>query len=269
MTRSQSMIHHEVLDFGPLNTPGLFITGTDTEVGKTVITCAIADVLARMGLKVGVCKPMATGARSEREGLVSDDAQALAYFADLDPAIGGLPLVTPILERMPAAPAVALAQAGRLFDPKPIARSLAALDKSCDIILVEGVGGVLVPIDPERPQRTVVDCMLAIGYPAVVVTRADLGTLNHTALTCEVLRQRRCPIAGIVINQYEPDSPDPIFHTNHQWLQLMNRLPILATVPRVGSDDVQVAQGVLHDEVRAAVALTDWRTHARKQQRSA
>ncbi len=247
--------------------PGLFITATDTNVGKTVVTCAIADILVRLGLRVGVCKPFATGARNEREGLVSDDAQALAYFSQFDPSVGGLPMVSPILERLPLAPAVAMERSGRALDMEPIRRSMTAIDRGCDVVLMEGVGGVMVPIDPRDPQRMVLDLIREADYPVVVVCRSDLGTLNHTALTIEALRRADCRIAGLVVNFYNPDDPDPAMQTNREWLGRMNRLPILATVPRVSENELRVADGVLHDEVRAAVALTDWRLYAKPPRR--
>jgi dethiobiotin synthetase len=82
-------------------------------------------------------------------------------------------------------------------------------------------------------------------------------------MTCEIIRQRGCSLAGIVLNGYEPDSPDPVIQTNRDWMAKMNRTPILATVPLVDESAVAVADGVLHDEVRAAVALTDWRSVAK------
>lgn len=247
--------------------PGLFVTATDTGVGKTVVTCAIADLLARLGLRVGVCKPFATGARREREGLVSDDAQALAFFARLDPEVGGLPLVSPIVHKPAVAPAVAMELARQSFDPGPVAHSFATLDERCDVVLVEGVGGVMVPVDPEDPSRTVLDLVREADYPTVVVTRAMLGTLNHTALTVAALRNAGCRVAGLIVNFYEPDDPDPAMQTNRDWLGRMTRLPLLATVPKVRPAQVAVAEGVLHDEVRAAVALTDWRTIAKPPRR--
>lgn len=250
-------------DFPLRSTPGLFITGTDTGVGKTVITCAMADMLVRQGLRVGVVKPMASGCRKERGMLVSDDAQALAHFAQLDPAVGGLPLVTPITMKAPVAPAVGFESKREPFDPAPIRRSLETLDRSCDIVLVEGIGGIMVPIDPERPNITVLDMARELGYPVVVVTRADLGTLNHTALTVAALRQGLCATAGLVVNMYEHDNPDPAMQTNRDWMAKMNQVPVLATVPRVDPPEVDVAAGIMHDDVRIAVALGNWSRVAR------
>lgn len=243
--------------------PGLFITGTDTGVGKTVITCAMADILVRQGLKVGVVKPFASGCRKERGALVSDDAQALAHFAQLDPSVGGLPLVTPITMKAPVAPAVGFEHKRERFDPTPISRSLEMLDKSCDIILVEGIGGIMVPVDPEQPHVTVLDMARELGYPVVVVARAMLGTLNHTALTVSALRQGLCATAGIVVNMYEPDDPDPAMQTNREWMAKMTQVPILATVPNVDPPEVDVAAGRMHDDVRIAVALGNWARVAR------
>lgn len=245
--------------------PGLFITGTDTGVGKTVVTCAIADVLVRMGQRVGVCKPFATGCRTDRGNLISSDAEALAHFAQMDPNIGDLGVVTPIRHIPPVAPAVAMELAGQPLDVAPIGRAMRAIDDGTDIVLVEGVGGLMVPLDPQRPDITVLDLAREMGYPVVVVTRCALGTLNHTALTCRVLREAGCRLAGLVINFYKADDPDPAMQTNRQWLIRMNRADALATIPHVEHPrhgGVPVQEGLLQDEVRAAVALTNWLNYA-------
>jgi len=184
-------------------TPGLFITATGTAVGKTVATCAIAAALRQRGLTVGVCKPLASGCRREREHLVNADAEALAHFADCR-----FPLntINPIRYRPPVAPAGAIEAGGPPLDEQVIADSINTIADACDLMLVEGVGGVMVPLDD---KRTVLDLAAAIGYPVVVVAGAELGTLNHTAMTCALLRQRGLKLAGIVLNRYQPDSPDP------------------------------------------------------------
>ena len=109
----------------PLTLPGLFITATDTEVGKTVITCAIATVLRRAGWRVGVCKPIATGCRHDREGLVSEDAEALAHFSDCRLA---LDVINPVRYRSPVAPAVAAEQTNEPVSDSLIAESLRRIE---------------------------------------------------------------------------------------------------------------------------------------------
>jgi dethiobiotin synthetase len=244
-----------------LTKPGLFITATDTEVGKTVTACAIAHALHRNGLRVGVCKPFATGCRKDREGLVSEDAEALAHFADCRQP---LDVINPIRYAAPLAPAVAAEAAGTPPDFDALHRALRILDESHDCLIIEGVGGLLVPIDPADAQVTVLDLIKALGLPAVVVTRATLGTLNQTTMTVRLLKQARCRVAGIVINGYEPDegSPDavrdPSLATNRQWLAKMTRVPILATIPRCKGGEVMPHKAKLPGAVIDAVGVTYW-----------
>lgn len=244
-------------------TPGLFITGTDTEVGKTVIACCIADQLRRSGgvRSVGVFKPLASGCRSEREGLVSDDAEQLAHAADFDPSIGDLSVVNPVRFRAAVAPAMALEKERSRLDWTAIDHALGRIDEACDALLVEGVGGALAPLDAPEPGRrpritTVLDLMAALDLPAVVVCRAGLGTLNHTALTCEAIRARRVRIAGLVVNGYDHESEDESMQDNLRWLTLLTGASVLAAVPFADRPwDVQD----IHPDLRAAIDATDFR----------
>lgn len=245
-----------------LSRPGLFITGTDTGVGKTVVTCAIAANLRQAGARVGVCKPIATGCRKEREGLVSEDAEALAHFADCRQSLS---LINPVRYVLPVAPAVAAEATGQAVDFQAIAQSLAVLDRASDCLLVEGVGGLMVPLDHRHPNVTVLDLARAIGYPVVVVTRAGLGTLNHTAMTVHLLRQGGCKVAGLVVNGYDPDpsrsgdrGADVSMTTNRRWLEKMNHTPILATLPLCAAGSVAPELGRIPPAVLEAVGLTYW-----------
>lgn len=242
-----------------LRKPGLFITATDTGVGKTVVTCAIAHALKRSGLKVSVCKPLASGCRREREGLVSEDAEAIAYFSDCRLA---LDVINPIRFAAPLSPGAAALELGVEVDFSELARSLSRLDEWGDVMLVEGVGGLLVPLGAHQPDLTVLDLIAALGYPVVVVTRAGLGTLNHTAMTAALLRQRKLRVAGMVVNGYVTDQAtqrdDPSMASNRQWLERMTRLPVLATVPRCDGEQVRPELGRIAEDVLEAVAMTHW-----------
>ncbi|RMD64937.1 MAG: dethiobiotin synthase, partial [Planctomycetota bacterium] len=229
-----------------LRAPGLFVAGTDTEVGKTVAACLIADQLRRQarargaGERVGVLKPFASGCRLERERLVSPDAEALAHAADFDPNVGDLDVVCPVRVRPPLAPAVALERSGGELDVEAVARAMRRQDEACRWIVVEGIGGVLTPLArTRRGLVTALDCMEALDYPVVVVARAGLGTLNHTALTCQAIRQRGLRIAGVVVNGYEPDSSDPSMESNRRWLGIVAQAPVLAVLPLVPRWDVK------------------------------
>ncbi len=239
-----------------LTKPGLFITATDTDIGKTVTTCAIAVTLRRAGLKVGVCKPIATGCRLEREQLYNSDAEALAHFADCQVP---LHVINPVRYHPPLAPAVAAEKADKPIDYQSISLALEYLDQHHDIILIEAIGGLMVPLDQ---KLTLADLARDIGYPLVVVTRPNLGTLNHTAMTCRLIRQASIPLAGIVINNYNPDDPDPSIADNPRWLSLQNDKPVLASIPH--ADNVAPEKASLPQSIVDAVATTDWKSIAKK-----
>lgn len=242
-----------------LRCPGIFVTGTDTGVGKTVVSCAIAWSLRRQGVaRVGVCKIMATGCRREREGLVSEDAEALAHFADCR---FPLDIINPIRLVTPAAPAAAAEIEGVAIDRAELARSLRVLDGGSDALVLEGVGGLLVPVDPAKSNVTVLDVIRAVGYPVVVVCRAGLGTLNHTAMTVRLLRDSGCRVAGLVMNGYEPDTArhtDPSMASNRLWLERMTGAPMLAVLPRIEAGVVEPSKGELPAALLDAAGLVYW-----------
>lgn len=238
------------MKFASLKMPGLFITATDTEIGKTLVTCAIAAVLRRSGVRVGVCKPIASGCRHDREGLVSEDAEALAHFANSPFA---LDIINPVRYRHPLAPAVAAEFEKRPIDDAAIDYSLTHIAEQSDVMLVEGVGGVMVPLDD---QRTVIDLMQAVGYPVVVVTSNRLGTLSHTAAACAAIRAAGLTVAGLVINRHHVDTPDLVEATNPRWLAKQNRTTVLATIPEV--TDVAPQKAQIPPAVTDAIAMTHW-----------
>jgi len=137
--------------------PGLFITGTGTDIGKTVVSCLIADQMRRFAgpnERIGVIKPLASGCRKERGMLVSEDAEQLAHAADLDAAIGGLDLVTPIRMRPPLAPAMVLGKQSKdALDWTPVDLALKRFDETCEFVVAEGVGGVMVPLEIAAPDQ--------------------------------------------------------------------------------------------------------------------
>lgn len=212
----------------------LFITGTDTGVGKTVVACAIAEALRRRHIDVGVMKPIETGVGSQ--GPL--DAISLAEAAGVDDLID---LVCPQRFELPAAPSVAAAHEGRTVDLAAIRAAHAELARRHDLLLVEGAGGVLVPI---AAGFSMIDLAAEFGAPLVVVTRASLGTINHTLLTLEAIERRGLRLAGVVISH----GPRAISSTDRANLtalhaELGNRLageieslPPEASVPRDAID---------------------------------
>jgi dethiobiotin synthetase len=257
----------------PIPIPGLFITGTDTDVGKTVIAGAIANYflreqkaqkggqprLSRKGgmspfsSRVAVSKPVATGCVRRREGLVSEDAEFLASCAD---ARFPLDVICPQRYKEPLAPAVAAERAKQPLDWTAIDRSLQLMSRQSDVIIVEGVGGILVPLDA---RHTVLDTARWLRLPAVIVARAGLGTINHTLLTIEALRNAGVSIAGVVINRYPPDTPATAEETNPRAIEKYGKVPILAIVP----NEPALKRPPLPETITSPIDMVDWETLAR------
>ncbi len=241
----------------PPSIPGLFITGTDTEVGKTVIAGAIGQWFHRRGARVGICKPAATGCVHRREGLVSEDAEFLAHCAG---ARFPLDVICPQRYVEPLAPAVAAERAHQPLDWSAIQRSLDLMTPQSDVLIVEGVGGVMVPMDS---RHTLLDVAGWLGYPVVVVARPGLGTINHTLLTLHALRTAGIPIAGVVINRYPTDTPSVAEETNPRIIEKWGKSPILCTVASEPFT-TNLPPGII-----AAVDQVDWSILAKRSTASA
>jgi dethiobiotin synthetase len=169
---------------------GIFVTGTDTGVGKTVVGCALAEELRRRRVDVGVMKPVETGVGPQ--GPL--DAISLLESAQTKDA---LDLVCPQRFALPAAPIVAAAAEGKVVALAAIRDAFEQLAARHERMVVEGAGGLLVPI---ARDYSMADLARELGLPLLVVTRASLGTINHTRLTLEVAVHRGLPIAGVVIS---------------------------------------------------------------------
>jgi dethiobiotin synthetase len=227
--------------------PGIFVTGTDTGVGKTVVAGAIANWFSTRGRRVAVCKPCATGCERRREGLVSEDAEFLAACADTPHP---LDLVCPVRYAEPLAPAIAAERAGEALDWESIDRSLRLMSAGSDVIIVEGVGGILVPLDT---KHTVLDFAVALRLPTLVVARPGLGTINHTLLTLEALRSAGVPVAGVVINRYPTDLVGAAEETNPRAIERWGKAPVLCLVP-----EEPIKPPTLPDGVAAAIDAVNW-----------
>ncbi len=173
---------------------GLFITGTDTGVGKTYVASGICAELRRRGADVGVMKPAETGCNLRDGRLIPRDALHLMKASGAhDP----LDLVNPYRFRRPLAPSVAARSEKKTVRLSTIMSCFRKLSSRHEYMVVEGAGGILVPLSG---KYTYLDLALALELPALVVARPSLGTINHTLLTQAVLKERGVSVAGIVIN---------------------------------------------------------------------
>jgi len=238
--------------------PGLLVTGTDTGVGKTVIAGAIAHWFGHSEhLRVAVCKPVGTGCVHRREGLVSEDAELLAHWAD---ARHPLDLICPQRFVEPLAPAVAAERAKQAIDWEAIGRAMRLMSRDSDVMIVEGIGGVMVPMDE---KHTFLDVAEWLGLAAVVVARPGLGTISHTLLTLAALRSRKVPIAGVVINRYPTDTPGLAEETSPRAIERWGKVPILCIVP----EEKMAAAGAapaIPGGIAAAIRTVDWAKFTRR-----
>jgi dethiobiotin synthetase len=207
-------------------TPGLFVCGTNTEVGKTYVAAMIARALVAGGRRVGVYKPAASGCREEGGELIADDALALWEAASRPSTLAE---ACPQRFRAPLAPPRAAAAEGRRVDERLLVAGVEFWQATSDIVLVEGAGGLMSPLG-ERLYN--VDVAAAIGYPLVVVAANELGVINQALQTLITARARapRLAIAGIVLNQSSRRDGDVSLASNAEELAARCDAPLLATV---------------------------------------
>jgi dethiobiotin synthetase len=209
---------------------GIFITGTDTGVGKTVAAAAIASLLKQRGINVGVMKPVTSGCRDIDGRLVSEDAELLAWGAGISEVTQE---IAPYLLRKPLAPSEAASSDGVRINFSTISDAYARLEKQHDFIIVEGAGGLMVPL---AGGLLVADLITALNLPALVVTRPNLGTINHTLLTTFAAKQMGISVAGIIINNY-PSEPDEVESYAPHLLGSLASAPILGVFPKIEATD--------------------------------
>jgi dethiobiotin synthetase len=194
---------------------GVFVTGTGTEVGKTVVAAVIARTLAGEGRRVAVFKPAVTGLD---EGVETDHA----LLRRASGSSQGDEEIAPYRYGPPAAPHLAAALAGEEIHPERLRETAAAAAAGAEAIVCEGVGGLLVPLSPTYLVR---DLAADLGYPLVVVASPGLGTINHTLLTIESARTAGLRIAAVVLNPW-PAEPTEIESDNRKTIAALADIPV-------------------------------------------
>ena len=206
--------------------PGLFITGTDTDVGKTYVGAMIARTLAAAGWRVGVYKPVASGCVETPDGLVSGDALALWQAAGCP---GELARVCPQRFRAPLAPHQSARREGVRVDRDLLREGLGYWRERSQVLIVEGAGGLLSPV---TDAEYVADLALDLGFPLVVVTANSLGTIHRTLTTLMACATYRggLNVAGVVLNATRPSAADESQGGNLEELRARCGVPVLAEV---------------------------------------
>ncbi len=206
---------------------GIFVTGTDTEVGKTFIGTAVAYGIKKKGIDCGVMKPVQSGAIKRDGRLVSQDAKLLIEASGVQDELS---LVNPYCLKAPLAPSLAAKIEKKVISPGKIIEIFNILSSRHKFMIVEGAGGLLVPI---RDDYLMKDLILDLNLPILIVSRLGLGTINHTLLTIEAARNCGIEIIGIIFNQTESKPLTICERTNPKIISGLTGVPILGIVPYV------------------------------------
>jgi len=199
---------------------GFFVTGTDTGIGKTEVASYLAGMFSKKGLKVGVMKPVATG----NAGLCKDAMTLKRHSNSKDP----VQYINPVSLKLPLAPIVAMRIEKRKIDMGVAWDRFKRLAGANDVLIVEGIGGVMVPVSRAGKRIFyVIDMILKMRLPVIIVARPDLGTINHTLMTVEMLRRKKIKIAGIIFNHTARIKKDLSIRTNPRIIERLSGVKTL------------------------------------------
>jgi dethiobiotin synthetase len=215
----------------------LFVTGTDTDVGKTFISAALIGLLKKKGLRVAAMKPIASGCDTTEVGLRNDDALKLIQYANVD-----LPydIINPYAFQAAIAPHIAAQQNNINIDLNKIKQNFELIQQQSDAVVVEGAGGWLVPINN---TQTMADLAKILNLPIILVVGIRLGCINHALLTVEAIKQSGLPLMGWVANNIE---------INAQSEQIVSMLKLKIAAPLVAEVPFLSTQGMAVDYINEA-----------------
>lgn len=211
--------------------PSVFITGTDTGVGKTVVSALIGLIYQEAGLTVGYLKPVETGAAKVGEELIPADAKFVATLLGLEDE--PIEMLCPYRYEQPVSPHLAAILAKRPVKSPNIVECFNYLNRRYDAVIVEGAGGLLVPVNP---NYMIADMARDLALPLLITARPGLGTINHTLLTVAAALQADLHVAGVVINRY-PENPSLVEKNNPKAITEYSGMPVLALVPEIAGLD--------------------------------
>jgi dethiobiotin synthase len=215
---------------------GLFITGTSTDVGKTVVTAGILRFLRQRGMDIVPMKPVQTGGVPGEDGLMAPDLMVHLRAADLDVSAEELRLMNPYCYEPACSPHLAGRMAESYPDLDHCIPCAETLESSHDGVLIEGAGGLLVPMNEDE---TLLSLVIRLEVPVLLVAHIGLGTVNHCLLTIDALREAEVPIAGVVFNAPTPGAGDDfVGRDNPETVARFGGVEVLGNLPYlVGLDE--------------------------------
>ena len=225
----------------------LFVTGTDTGIGKTCISAGIALALKKSGVNVGVMKPFMCGMK-QKTGSADDDVTILTNAANvIDPR----ELVNPFFSPIPASPYTAAKNSGTKININHVLDSYEKLSKVHDVILVEGIGGIMTPI---LKNFSVIDLIKELHTNTLIVTSSKIGTVNHTVMTCKLCKNLEIPVKGLIINNFDSEGY-PILELERDLSDLTD-LPILCSLPHVNDFNIDGFAQMISDRINLSSLFT-------------
>jgi len=202
----------------------LFITATDTDIGKTYVCAGLAHSLKKLGIDVGIMKPFACGVK-QKTGFSSNDLTILSKAAMVNDAEE---LLNPFFFPIPASPYTAAKNLGVKIDINYLMKCFRKLDKIHDVMLVEGIGGIMTPI---LKDYAIIDLIKDLEANTIIVTSSKIGTINHTILTCNMCKNMKIPVKGLIINNFD-STGYPVSDLERD-LSALTDLPVLCSLPHM------------------------------------
>ena len=202
----------------------LFITATDTDIGKTYVCAGLAHSLKKLDIDVGVMKPFACGVK-QKTGFSSNDLTILSKAAMVNDAEE---LLNPFFFPIPASPYTAAKNLGVKIDINYLMKCFRKLDKIHDVMLVEGIGGIMTPI---LKDYAIIDLIKDLEANTIIVTSSKIGTINHTIMTCDMCKNMKIPVKGLIINNFD-STGYPVSDLERD-LSALTDLPVLCSLPHM------------------------------------
>ena len=202
----------------------LFITATDTDIGKTYVCAGLAHSLKKLDIDVGIMKPFACGVK-QKTGFSSNDLTILSKAAMVNDAEE---LLNPFFFPIPASPYTAAKNLGVKIDIDYLMKCFRKLDKIHDVMLVEGIGGIMTPI---LKDYAIIDLIKDLEANTIIVTSSKIGTINHTIMTCNMCKNMKIPVKGLIINNFD-STGYPVSDLERD-LSALTDLPVLCSLPHM------------------------------------
>lgn len=209
---------------------GIFITGTDTDIGKTYVTARLVKQLKQQGIKVAYYKAALSGAKIINGQMILEDMELVRKYADLKRE----DCKVSFAYKDSYAPHLAAKSTNNYVELETIKKDLVKLEKSHDIVVIEGSGGIICPLRDDDQQIMLADVMMLANYPLIIVSPSGLGSINGCVLTCYYAKNQGLKVAGMIMNNFEKDN---ILHQDNKlMIEKLSGFPVLGLLEQEGKN---------------------------------